>query len=79
MVFAKTGALMLGKGRNGGEPISERSAGKPDRNRSAGYALLLSQEPLPPFELVPLFVNPVIRKRIGELFAIAMKHRSSKP
>jgi hypothetical protein len=80
MVFAKTGALMLGKGRNGGEPISERSAGKPDRNRSAGYALLLSQEPpLPPYELDPMFDNPVIRKRIGELIANAMKHRSSKP
>jgi hypothetical protein len=79
MVFAKTGALMLGKGRDGGEPISERSAGKPDRNRSAGYALLLSQEPLPPYELDPMFDNPVIRKRIGELIANAMKHRSSKP
>jgi hypothetical protein len=79
MVFAKTGALMLGKGRNGVEPISERSAGKPDRNRSAGYALLLSQEPLPPYELDPMFDNPVIRKRIGELIANAMKHRSSKP
>jgi hypothetical protein len=63
----KNGALMLDKGRNGGEHISERSAGKPDWNRSAGYALLQSQEPLPPYELDPMIDNPVIRKRIGEL------------
>ena len=63
----KNGALMLAKGRNGGEHISERSAGKPDWNRSAGYALLQSQEPLPPYELDPMIDNPVIRKRIGEL------------
>jgi hypothetical protein len=76
----KKEALMLDKeGRNGGEHISERSAGKPDWNRSAGYALLQSQEPLPPYELDPMFDNPVIRKRIGELIANAMKHRSSKP
>jgi hypothetical protein len=75
----KNGALMLDKGRNGGEHISERSAGKPDWNRSAGYALLQSQEPLPPYELDPMIDNPVIRKRIGELIANAMKHRSSKP
>jgi hypothetical protein len=59
----KNGALMLDKS---------------DRNRSAGYALLQSQEPLPPYELDPMFDNPVIRKRIGELIANAMKHRSSK-
>ena len=70
---------MLDKGRGGAEHISERSAGKPDWNRSAGYALLQSQEPLPPCELDPMFDNPVIRKRIGELIANAMKHRSSKP
>jgi hypothetical protein len=74
----KKGALMLDKGRNGGEHISERSAGKPDWNRSVGYALLQSQEPLPPYELDPMFDNPVIRKRIGELIANAMKHGSSK-
>jgi hypothetical protein len=75
----KNGALMLDKERNGGESISEQSAGKPDRNRSAGYALLQSQGPLPPYELDPMIDNPVIRKRIGELIANAMKHRSSKP
>jgi hypothetical protein len=69
---------MLGKGRNGGEPVSERSA-EPDRSRSAGYGLLHSRESLPPYELDPIFDNPVIRKRIGELIANAMKHRSSKP
>ena len=42
--------------------MSERSAGKPDWNRSAGYALLQSQEPLPPYELDPMFDNPVSRK-----------------
>jgi hypothetical protein len=40
---------------------------------------LQSQEPLPPYEFDPMFDNPVIRKRIGELIANAMKHRSSKP
>jgi hypothetical protein len=73
------GALMLDKGRGGAEHISGRSAGKPDWNRSAGYALLQSQEPLPPYELDPMFDNPVIRKRIGELIANAVNHRSSKP
>jgi hypothetical protein len=59
--------------------MPKRLAKKPDRNRSVGYALLHSQEPLPPYELDPMFDNPVIRKRIGELIANAMKHRSSKP
>jgi hypothetical protein len=49
---------MLDKERNGGESISEQSAGKTDRNRSAGYALLQSQEPLPPYELDPMFHSP---------------------
>ena len=40
---------------------------KPDWNRSAGYALLQSHEPLPPYELDPMIDNLVIRKRIGEL------------
>jgi hypothetical protein len=66
---------MLDKGRNGGEPIYERSAGKPDLNRSAGYALLQSQEPLPPYELDPMFDHPVIRNRIGELIAKAAEKR----
>ena len=30
---------------------------KPDWNRSAGYALLQSQGPLPPYELDPMIAN----------------------
>jgi hypothetical protein len=66
---------MLDKGKNGGEPIPERLAGKPGRYHSASYAFLQSQDPLPPYELDPMFDSPVIRKRIGELIAKSMKHR----
>jgi hypothetical protein len=66
-------------GRNGGEPMPKRLAGKPVRNRSAGHALLQWQEPLPPYELDPTLDHPVIRKRIGELIAKAAEHRFSKP
>jgi len=69
---------MLDLGRNGGEPISERSAGKPDRNRSAGYALLRTQEQLPAYELDPKFNDPAVRQRIGEVIARAAKKRCSK-
>ncbi len=45
---------------------------------SAGYALLQSQEPLPPYELDPLFNSPAVRKRTGEVIAKAMEYRFSK-
>ena len=70
---------MLDKGKNSGEPIPERLAGKPGRYHSASYAFLQSQDPLPPYELDPMFDSPVIRKRIGELIAKSMEHRLSKP
>jgi hypothetical protein len=66
------------KGRNGGAPMAKGSAGKPARDHAAGYALLHSQEPLPPYELDPEFDSPVIRNRIGRLIANATEHRFSK-
>jgi hypothetical protein len=46
-----------------------------DRDFVAGYAVLeahaRSNEPLPPYELDPIFDDPVIRRRIGELIAQA--------
>jgi hypothetical protein len=45
---------------------------------SAGYALLQSQEPLPPYELDPMSKNPALRNRIGKVIAKAMEHRFSK-
>jgi hypothetical protein len=50
-------------------------AKKLDNNRLGGHALLPSQEPLPPYELDPMFDNPVIRNRIGELIAKAAEKR----
>ena len=45
---------------------------------SAGYALLPTQEQLPLYELDPMFNDPAVRKRIGEVIAKAMEHRFSK-
>jgi hypothetical protein len=72
-------AGMLGsKGRNGGPPMPKPLADKAGRTYSAGYALLPTQEPLPPYELDPMFDDPAVRKRIGEVIAKAMEHRFSK-
>jgi hypothetical protein len=57
------------------KPLEEKA----ERTYSAGYALLQSQESLPPYELDPMFNNPTVRNRIGELIAKAMEHRVSKP
>jgi hypothetical protein len=62
-------AGMLGSMRDDGAPMTKRLAKKLDNNRLGGHALLPSQEPLPPYELDPMFDNPVIRNRIGELIA----------
>ncbi len=71
---------MLGiKGRNGGAPMPEPVEEKAERMYSARYALLQSQEPLPPYELDPMFNNPIVRKRVGEVIAKTMEHRFSKP
>jgi hypothetical protein len=55
------------------KPLEERA----DRNCSPAYAILQSQEPLSPYELDPMFNNPIVRKRIGEMIARAMEHRLS--
>jgi hypothetical protein len=39
---------------------------------------LPTQEQLPPYELDPMFNDPAVRKRIGEVIAKAMEHRFSK-
>jgi hypothetical protein len=59
-------------------PMFERIAGKADLTHSAAYALLESQEPLPPYELDPAFDSPAVRKRIGEVIAKAIGKRIPK-
>jgi hypothetical protein len=58
--------------------MPKRLAKKPDRNCSGGHSISQSQEPLPPYELDPMFDNPVIRIRIGELIATAVEKRLRK-
>jgi hypothetical protein len=58
--------------------MPKRLAKKPDRNCSGGHVVLPSQEPLPPYELDPMFNDPVIRNRIGDLIAKAAKKRVFK-
>jgi hypothetical protein len=71
---------MLGiKGRNGGALMPKPLEEKRDRMYSAGYALLQSQESLPPYELDPMLNNPAVRNRVGKVIAKAMEHRVSKP
>jgi hypothetical protein len=71
---------MLGiKGRIGGAFMPKPLQDEEDRMHSAGYALLQSQEPLPPYELDPLFSNSAVRNRIGKVIAKAMERRFSKP
>jgi hypothetical protein len=64
----------------GGEsaPMPKRLAKKPDRNCSGGHSISQSQKPLPPYELDPMFDNPVIRNRIGAVIAKAAKKRFSE-
>jgi hypothetical protein len=70
--------MLGGKGRNGGAPMPKPLADKAGRTYSDGYALLPTQEQLPPYELDPMFNDPAVRKRIGEVIAKAMEHRFSK-
>ena len=51
---------------------------KPDRDFSAGYAILQSQEPLPPYGLDPRFDDPLTRKRIGEVIARGMEQQVTR-
>ena len=61
-------------GSNKAVPMARRS-GSLNRDFLAGYAILdghrRAKEPLPPYELDPIFDDPVIRQRIGELIARA--------
>jgi hypothetical protein len=50
----------------------------PDATCSTGYALLQSQEPLPPYELDPTFDTPVVHRRIGDVIAKAVEKRVPK-
>jgi hypothetical protein len=58
--------------------MTKQLARKPDRNCSGSHSISQSQEPLPPYELDPMFDNPVIRNRIGELISRAVEHRIRK-
>ena len=62
----------------GGAPMPKPLADNADRANSSGYALLPSQEHLPPYELDSMFNDPAVRKRIGEVIATAAKKRFSK-
>ena len=53
-------------------------ADKPDVTNLSEDRLVLSPDPLPPYELDPAFDNPVVRKRIGEVIAKAVGQRISK-
>jgi hypothetical protein len=55
--------------------MPKRLAKKLDRNCSSGHSTSHSQEPLPPYELDPMFDDPVIRNRIGEVIAKAVAKR----
>jgi hypothetical protein len=71
-------AWLQGKIKDGApmpKPLAAKAGG---RTCSAAYALLPTQEPLPPYELDPMFNDPAVRKRIGEVIAKAMEHRFSK-
>ena len=69
---------MLGSMGGKSAPMPKRLAKKADRNCSGGHVDLPSQEPLPPYELDPLFDDPVIRNRIGDLIAKAVEKRIRK-
>ena len=70
----------MGEGR---PQMPKRLPKKPDRNCSGrncsgSHSISQSQEPLPPYELDPLFDDPVIRNRIGDLIAKAVEKRIRK-
>jgi hypothetical protein len=58
--------------------MSQPVVSKSRPTSSPAYALLESQEPLPPYELDPAFESMAVRKRIGEVIAKAVGRRSSK-
>ena len=70
---------MLGtKGRNDCAPMLKPLEEKAERTYSACYALLQSQEPLPPYEIDAMFGDATVRKRVGQVIANAMEQRFSK-
>ena len=68
----------LVQGQRTAVPMSGSPVDKPDRDFSAGYAILQSQEPLPPYGLDPRFDDPLTRKRIGEVIARGMEQQVSE-
>jgi hypothetical protein len=71
--------VMLGiKGRNGGAVILKLFEEKVECMDLAGCTGFRSQEPLPPYELDPIFSNPAVRNRIGRVIAKAMEQRFAK-
>ena len=70
------GLLVWGRERRC--PMAGSPVDRPDRNFSAGYAILQSQEPLPPYGLDPRFDDPFTRKRIGEVIARGMEQQVSE-
>jgi hypothetical protein len=58
--------------------MPKRLAKKPDRNHSVGRSISQSKDPLPPYELDPMFDNQVVRNRIGEVIAKAVEKRIRK-
>ena len=59
--------------------MAQPPVGKAEPNLSSDYAILLSQEPLPPYELDPCFDDPVVRKRIGEIISRSTVFGHLKP
>jgi hypothetical protein len=55
--------------------MPKRLAKKPDRNYSVGHSISQSKEPLPPYELDPMFDSAVIRNRVGGVIAKAVEKR----
>ena len=52
--------------------MSQPVVSKSSPTSSPEYALLESQEPLPPYGLDPAFESMAVRKRIGEVIAKAV-------
>jgi hypothetical protein len=69
---------MLGSMGVKSAPMVKRLAKKPARNCSGGHSISHSQEPLPPYELDPMFDSAVIRNRVGEVIAKAVEKRIRK-
>ena len=58
--------------------MPKRLAKKADRNYLVGHSISQSKEPLPPYELDPMFDSAVIRNRVGGVIAKAVEKRIRK-